>query len=38
MKPEDAAKHDWRLLVTRLSARFGGRRLHAIAGVVVREK
>jgi ATP-dependent helicase HepA len=35
MTPEDAAKHDWRLPVTRFLPRFGGRQLHAIAAVLV---
>ena len=38
MKTEDVARHDWPALVTRLAPRFGSRRPHAIAAVVVRSK
>ena len=35
LRPEDVAAHDWRTLATRLAAKFAGRRLHAIAALVV---
>ncbi len=38
MKTEDVARHDWPALVARLAPRFGSRRPHALAAVVVRSK
>ena len=35
MSREDAARHDWQDVVTRLAPGFGTRRLHAVAAVVV---
>jgi hypothetical protein len=34
---EDVAAHDWRSIATRVAAQLEGRRVHALAAVVVRE-
>ena len=38
MKAADAAAHDWKTIVPRLSSRLGNRRPHALAAIVVRHR